>query len=124
MKRDMDLIRKLLLYLESKPDDHLDENVEIEGYESVVINHQLVLLAKAGFINFEATRSSSNPDRLIRVYPSTLTWEGHEFLDAARDQTVWDRVKDELGERITGVSFEVMKALLIEYIRKQLLGDQ
>ncbi len=124
MQRDMDLIRKLLLYLEAKPDDRVKRSIEIEGYDPALINYHLVLLANARLIDFEASRSTSNPDRLIEVFPTRLTWEGHEFLDAARDQTVWDRVKTDIGDRFTRIPLEVLKALLVDYIKKQLMGDQ
>jgi hypothetical protein len=36
MKRDMDLIRKLLVYFEEKPDDRHVDQVRIEGYDDAL----------------------------------------------------------------------------------------
>jgi hypothetical protein len=55
--------------------------------------------SQAGFINGEAIRSTTSPDRIIEVWPFDLTWQAHEFLAAARDDTVWRKVLRDLGAR-------------------------
>jgi hypothetical protein len=49
-----------------------------------------------------------------------LTWEGHEFLDAARNKTMWNRAKTALTTQGAGLSFDVMKALLLGYVKQEL----
>ena len=52
-----------------------------------------------------------------------LTWEGHEFLEASRNQGTWDRAKETLAEKSVGMSFDIVKGLLIEYGRQLLSGN-
>lgn len=40
-----------------------------------------------------------------------VTWAGHEFLDTARNETVWTRTKELVKEKGGSASFEVVKAL-------------
>jgi hypothetical protein len=42
-----------------------------------------------------------------------LTWEGHDFLDAARSETIWKKVMNKVKDSTGTVAFEVLKALLI-----------
>lgn len=42
-----------------------------------------------------------------------LTWLGHEFLDAARDDGRWEKAKSAIS-KVGGWSFEVVKHILVE----------
>jgi hypothetical protein len=42
-----------------------------------------------------------------------LTWQGHEFLDAARNDTIWRKATGKLVAVTGGTSLEVLKELLI-----------
>ena len=50
-----------------------------------------------------------------------LTWEGHEFLDAARDSKNWEQAK-QVGNKVGGLTLDVMKAVLIGLAKEQLRG--
>ena len=60
MKRDMDLILRLLLCLEEKQSSRPEANVCIQGYSKEEIGYHLALLAQAGYIDYEAFGSLSN----------------------------------------------------------------
>ena len=90
MKRDIDLVRKLLLYLEEKPDDKVVKDLELEGYSKGEVKYHFILMDQAGLLRCEREVSSSTSDRVIRVYPFSLTWQGHEFIEAARNDTFWN----------------------------------
>ena len=49
-----------------------------------------------------------------KIGHGSLTWAGYDFLDAARNETVWRRVWGSLRETGETVPVEVMKSLLIE----------
>ncbi len=89
MKRDIDLIRKLLILLDEKVDDQIvkAEEIKIEGYTSREIMYHFILMDQAGFLRCEREISSTTSDRVIRLYPFSLTWSGHEFLEAARKES-------------------------------------
>ena len=71
-------------------------------------------------IVYEANRSTSNPDRLIEVFPFGLTWEGHEFLEAARNGGFWNQAKERLMKVTGGLAVDLLKALLVQYAKKGL----
>ena len=101
MKRDMDLIRDLLFYLENqtaaaagKPDQ-----ISIKGHTAREIEYHCLLLHQAGFITAEAIRSSSDPSRIVKLaMVFELTWSGHEFLETVRPAQRWTKVKELAGK--------------------------
>jgi acetylornithine/succinyldiaminopimelate/putrescine aminotransferase len=49
-----------------------------------------------------------------------LTWSGHEFLDAARNDTNWQKISKKIrGEGLT-IGFELLKTVLVETAKDQL----
>ena len=53
MKRDIDLIRKLLLYLEEKPNDKSIKDLELEEYSKDEVQYHFILMDQAGLIRCE-----------------------------------------------------------------------
>jgi hypothetical protein len=47
-----------------------------------------------------------------------LTWAGHEFIESARNDTIWRKAKRKLGDTIGGVPFEILKPRLIRLGRE------
>ena len=40
----------------------------------------------------------------------SISWSGHEFLDAARDENVWNKTTKTIGEQVKSVSFDMLSA--------------
>jgi hypothetical protein len=114
MNRDLDLVRELLLHFESLPNDSPGVPT-VAGHSELEVNYHLILMFEAGLIRAEPQTSQTG--RVIRVLPFSLTWQGHEFLDTARDKTTWNAVKGQVSSRAGTVSFELLKALLIAYAK-------
>jgi len=118
MKRDPDLIRKILLTLESnqKPEEVVTaKKLKLENWGEDEINYNLLLLLEAGYIK---GKDSSSDNRTI-VFVTRLTWLGHEFLDAARDDGRWEKAKSAIS-KVGGWSFEVVKHILVELAKDAL----
>ena len=117
MKRDMDLIRLILLELE-KSDPHDVFCPDISGYQDKEINYHLELLISAGLVTGDmnyAWGMRSSP--VVR-----LEMEGHDLLDNIRTDTIWTKTKTFLGSKgVTTVSVEVLKTAA-QYILKRELG--
>ena len=91
MKRDMELVRKILFAVEDQgatPIDWIDEFL-IEGYADEAVGYHVWMLAQAGFL--EAINLSTLGG--FSYAPRCLTWQGAELLDAIRDPEVWRRTK-------------------------------
>jgi hypothetical protein len=68
----------------------------------------LILLGEAGLINAIVPKSRDDE----QVIPNRLTWQGHEFLDASRDDKAWETVKSAM-DKSGGFVFEVAKQILL-----------
>lgn len=112
MKRDLDLVRKLLIHFDEKEDAEIVEHIHIEGYDTLTVNYHLVLMDEAGFLSCERDMSSTTPDRVIRVQPFFLTWKGHEFLDSIRNEDIWNKTKDLVFTKTGTLTFEIIKQAL------------
>jgi hypothetical protein len=86
MCRDMDLIRQILLTAET------NENKIDAKFTNEEIGYHAWLLKDAEFLDAIIARDRRNqPNGCVL---QGLTWQGHEFLDAMRDDTLWNRAKE------------------------------
>jgi len=113
MKRDMDLCRTILFEVEKFPFRTDWINLKIDGYSKDEIAYHVMILNQAGLID------ARNLDTLTDWRPINLTWEGHEFLDAARDNKRWEKAKSAMSQ-LGGFVFDVGKQLLVQYLRQEL----
>ncbi|MGH8545557.1 MAG: DUF2513 domain-containing protein [Gammaproteobacteria bacterium] len=118
MKRDFDLAREILRQIEESSDavgvKWID--LEIEGRDPVEVSYHVRLLDEAGLIEaFDLTTMGGFDWR-----PKRLTWAGHEFLDAARDDARWEKAKDLTVKTAGSLSFEGLKYVLTQLLRATL----
>ena len=114
MKRDFELIRKLLLFFEEKESPEHIEVPPIDGYDKSTIKYHLVLLHDAGLLRCEPVQSSTS-ERIIYVIPFDLTWEGHEFLDKVKNETVWRKIRKVIAARGGSLAFNVVNELATRF---------
>jgi predicted transcriptional regulator len=115
MRRDMDLVRQILLKLEEQNENRAVrlEN-ELEGFDHDSIIYHIMILSEANFINAIDASGARRPYYIAK----SLTWQGHEFLDAIRNDTVWNQVKDEVKEKGGSIPFDLLKALALQVAAK------
>lgn len=107
MKRDLNLARAILQKIESCEDPWgLQEKPEISGYNSNEIAYHIKLLNEAGLIQGQDV-SSLGPEGFDWV-PGNLTWDGHEFLDAANDESIWDKAKESVLKPTASFTFDLL----------------
>jgi hypothetical protein len=53
---------------------------------------------------------------------STLTWPGHDLLDAIRNDTVWESTKTQVKKTVGSASLEVVKAVAEGITKTMLFG--
>lgn len=121
MKRDMDLIRELLLAIEKQdenPDGWIDfDQLGLSDYPLKMLSYHVMLLKQAGLVEAQDF-ADPNPDGFLWL-PKTITWNGHEFLDTIRDPEIWRRTR-ESARRAGGFSLDIVKGLAKGFIRKKL----
>ena len=119
VKRDLDLVRTILLTVETSDTDGLErDGLRLEGYDDQVVARHVQLLDEAGYVIASYTEPDQGGVVLHKI--GRLTWKGHEFLDAARNDNIWYRVKDGLRTKAASVPFEALTSLLVEATKKWL----
>jgi hypothetical protein len=113
MKRDMDLIREILLLAESDG-DHKTTN----DYTEEQIAYHVQLLIDAGLIEGKVISQNRDGRQIPSGYFITrLTMAGHDFLDASRENKVWEKAKGTFKEKGVGWTVDVLKAVCIQIIK-------
>jgi hypothetical protein len=118
MKRDMDLVRKILLVLEAHEEGNAPANFSIEGYSDEVVYHHCYLMKQANLLEADDVTDMSSTSPV--AVPLSMTWEGHDFLDAARDNSRWNKALEKVRSIGGNVTFGVLKALLVSMAKSQL----
>jgi hypothetical protein len=111
MKRDMDLVRQLLIEIE--------QDAEWPGGRCVAPedggrSYHLHLLIQAGLVEGEESQVLGGAP--LRFLITGLTWQGHEFLAASADQDRWFRFKKSAGTALSSIPFPVITKLLTDGI--------
>jgi hypothetical protein len=119
MKRDMDLIRDILKLMEANEDPMGIGEITIEGQDLWLINYHIGLLVEANFIAAIeiSPRSGSSP---TVWFPEHIKWEGHEFLAATSDDSVWDKVKGTVKEKGGAFTVPILTQLAVGYLKHNL----
>jgi hypothetical protein len=66
----------------------------------------MALLIEAGLVNGEVNHTIG--PEVKDFFVQRLTWEGHEFLDAIRSDTVWQKTKKAFSEQGVSMTFELV----------------
>lgn len=110
MRRDMDLIRKLVFYVEDVGPVRSARDVQIEGYTPEQIGYHCYLIVDAGYA--KGAQVGGLGSRLPESLIFHLTSAGHDFADSARNDTVWNSVKTKMAGTASSVSISTLGRLL------------
>lgn len=118
MKRDMDLIRQLLLLAEENATQKGFFEPEFDDYSTEEINYHIELLEQAGLAKtFRIATGMGDYWKL-----GALTWDGQDFLANAKNQTAWNQAKELVKSKGGTASFEIFKAILVSAVKSQFPG--
>jgi hypothetical protein len=115
MKRDMDLIRAILLEVEKSPSPG-GSRIEILGHSREELYYNAQQAQDAGLID---ARFLPNSDEF---HVLRLTYAGHEFLDAARNDTLWAKAKETVIKNTGTLTLEGVKIALSTLIKHAMGG--
>jgi hypothetical protein len=117
MKRDLDLVRQLMLQIEALPPIPPVQYRMGEVEDPVLLKHLEMLIA-AGLVNGKISQSHGTRGDVITI--SGLTWEGHEWIEMVRSQALWNEVRSTLLERGGALTYELSKAVAGKLLRARL----
>jgi Hypothetical protein (DUF2513) len=114
MKRDMDLIRALLLKAEEQPPYGPFTNMEFPGRSEDEMRFHAELAQEAGLIEAEFMMDG--------FFVRRLTYAGHEFLDAAREEKLWNKAKETVRKNAGTLTMEALKTALATLMQQAVHG--
>lgn len=110
MERNWDTIREILTKFEELDPEkgplQLDDFPEEHAYE---YSYHVELLLEAGLIHGEMSKTMGR--KAQSFWADRLTWEGHEFLDAIRSDTVWNKTKSRFVEGGLSMTLDLIKGV-------------
>lgn len=108
MKRDLDLCLEILRNVEAASLDprYASGIAEELGKDEPAVCYNCILLLEAGLLAGKENSTIQGIDAFI----TRLTWDGHEFLDATRDRSHWEKAKD-VAQKSSG-GFELIRSVL------------
>jgi len=110
MKRNMDLIRALLFQWESGGQD-------LTAFSEAEQIYHTALLIEAGYLIGEIIPGDTEDGSgVVGNCVSRLSWAGHDFIDSARSQSVWEKVKAALSGTAGTAGIETVKMLLLKFV--------
>lgn len=105
MRRDMELIRELLFELEGGGGVR-----KLDGWDDATLMAHMRLLIEAGLLHGSVQAGGG-------INFDALTWAGHDFLAAVRQDTVWAHIRKRLAATGGGIAFDAIKQLALSYLQ-------
>jgi hypothetical protein len=120
MKRDLNLIKAILLLVEETPvGKTLSCPLMIDGYEDEdVVSEHVRLLHEKCYIeaqiefDFNSYDLRGAPPRILRYTIIRLLNDGHDFIADAKNSAVWDKTIKFIADKGGDVSLTVVKGVL------------
>jgi hypothetical protein len=117
MKRDMDLVRKILIKVAELSTYDEPVEIDVEDYTRENIQYHLKLLHQANLIEIRDDGLSELWGKMD-LTPTCLTWDGNDFLTVAQNDTLWQKAKKLVSDKGGSLTFEVIKGVLAQLARQ------
>jgi len=110
MQRDLELIRRLLIEIETLPYPNEYISFKWADQDAEVISYHVNLMHEGALIQaFENQLSCFYEWNDVR-----LTWHGHELLELIRDPNTWQSAKNAVEQFSHGNNLELIKQHLLQ----------
>ena len=121
MKRNLDLIRDILLICEEDNSLRLTcDNFACDGkYSFEQISYHIALLSDANYI--DASRIAIMGNLYDDYIVHRLTMRGHDYLYSIRDESIWNQTKAKLGNHLSSATLSVISEVASS-ILKTMIG--
>jgi hypothetical protein len=109
MKRDVELIRQILIEVEDRPPESAPMPVSgPDGADAAAVREHVRMLIDADLLKGRILPGA--PDTPPIVFG--LSWAGHEFLAVARNDTLWRKALEFVAEKGSAVTLPVLSEVL------------
>ena len=115
MERDWDIIREILIKLEkTNPDEKFVKLSDFPEEKHFIVSYNAKLLIDAGLVQGKIMPFRGVSPKPADLYLENLTWNGHEFLDTIKNDTVWQKTKESFLSRGLDMSLDLVKSVAID----------
>ena len=104
MERNWDLVRRILIEMEKRKEFEYLKSNEIKDFPENLVSYHMEIMQEAGLIEARFSMSFN----LMEATALRLTWQGHEFLDSIRADTVWKQVKETALQKGIALTFDLV----------------
>lgn len=116
MKLNHELLRDIMMYIESNGNGRPVYDVKILGYTENEIVYHFQKLIEANLINGEILGFQGN-----RLRFTSLTWNGHEYIENIKTDYIWNEIKRDIELKgLTNTSIDIIKDYANKLIRNKL----
>lgn len=117
MRFDPEMMRDILNAIEDIPaGEFLDGSLHFEGRSQAEANEHIQLLINDGYLTGVSQRNAEGFPSGFRI--QGLTMKGHQFVENARNDTVWKKVLKQAKEKGQSVALTVLNGLLEKAAKK------
>lgn len=121
MRRDMELVRKILKDI-TEGKMLMDYSFTgQQGEENARYIYHLEIMRQAGLINYDERKYNGGA---LMLRKPTLTWLGNDFYESIENDTLWEKSKEaakEQGMELTKLPFDLI-ASFVKMKAKEYLG--
>lgn len=124
MQRDMDLVRRILMTCADATEPVPASTFTDDEHPLKLVVYHFQIMQEAGLVTLASYDypDIANLANLIgsaayRVVPkpstdvTALTWNGQDFLDLVRSDTLWSKVKQRISTTVGSAAFDVVKTV-------------
>ena len=117
MTRNMDVIRKIILAVA----DSQDTVKAVKGISDDDFKYHAMLLKDANLIKGVIAMALGPGNNIIPDHAMIrdLTWAGHDFADAIKNDDIWAKTKDKIT-KVGSWTFDILLECLKEEAKKRL----
>lgn len=108
MKRDMDLVRSIMLQVEAADGPLNAGRLNCSEHSEQEVLWHVDLMVAHGLIDGRVERAWGG--NRVTAHIDGLTWEGLDMLDAMRSERVWERAKEAVRRAVGSTTLDVIKA--------------
>ncbi|WP_289049862.1 DUF2513 domain-containing protein [Acidaminococcus timonensis] len=121
MKRNLDLIRNILLRIETNEKNTTLSSSDFADLEpdQNIVDYHLYLLEDAGYIDAHEVNTIGHyyPQYLVKW----LTNDGCDYVDSIRSASIWEKTKEKLASVGGQASLSIVKTIA-EHVTMSFLG--
>ncbi len=114
MVRYMKKKKKILLKIESEYLSTALIGLDIDGYDDNTVAYHCKIMEEAGLISSYEAHYAANELWLFTV--GSLTWDGCDYLDKIRDDSVWNKTKETIGKEGLPLVFDTIKTVSSAFV--------